>query len=787
MGEGLCTRLQVLETGFMRLTEIIQYQVSRWTPGKKEEKDADRKEPETFAEYQKKTMSTERMLSSDTVLKKVIVVLDLLIFFAGSYVLHLIWNLPLILMQKKSLFSFQYLFPAFSHLPLLVIGMLVTDGILLYKVKVSWSEEHFNLGQKGTARFTTTEEIREQYKEIEPLEVTYPGNPGILIARYGKKLHIDDSVVSNLILGITRSGKGEVFVKTSLEIYSRAENQPSLVINDPKLELYKVFAPVLEQRGYEVHLLNASNPKLSMGFNPVSVALKYYKARDYDTAEQVVNSLAYSYFDVEKAKGDMVYFVSAAAALFAAMILASMEDAILADQEENEERYHRWRKLPEEERKAHPFRSRDDNAKTINLYSMVINFGQMVTTPVNKNGSRTLLDVYFESRPATDRARLKYLGVQVAPGKTKSGVFSEMLREIDIFTLNNVAKMTAESTLDFEEIGFGEKPVAVFLSTPSYDASLYKLPTIFIRQMYYVLGKRCDDGKGKCDRQVKVILDEAGNMPSIELMKVMTTMGLGQNISFDIYLQNYEQLEEQYGKEIAQTIRGNCANHFYLQTNSEETAESFSSMLGNRSVVDVQRAGAKLSLQKYYTESIGQEPLLDKNKLMELREGEVVIFRRSKRRDLHGNKVKPRPIFNNIEEQRELWYAYEYMPKEKYPHPNEVDFLSVCTESREHIHPEDRIWDLRKSWKLFENRQRQRMVLNYAAYGELVRILEQRLGKNAAQKCGICDSMTVPELVDAINRTEELETVEKEVCIELIQKREGGGNERYANYRVSAG
>lgn len=761
--------------------------VSKWTPGKKEEKDVDLKQPKTFAEYQKKTMSTERILSSDRVLKKLLLVMNLLIFFGGAYVLHLVWNLPLVLLREKPLFSLVYLLPKPVYIPILLIVMLLVDGIFLYKVKVSWSEEHFNLGQKGTARFTTTEEIKEQYKSIEPLETGYPGSPGILIARHGQKFYIDDSVVSNLILGITRSGKGEVFVKTSLEIYSRAEKQPSLIINDPKLELYKVFAKILEQRGYEVHLLNASNPKLSMGFNPVSVALKFYKQRDYDTAEQVVNSLAYSYFDVEKAKGDMVYFVSAAAALFAAMILASMEDAILADQIENAERYRKWCNLPQEEQNAHPFRNRDDNEKTINLYSMVINFGQMVTTPVDKNGNRTLLDVYFESRPATDRARLKYLGVQVAPGKTKSGVFSEMLREIDIFTLNNVAKMTAESTLDFTEIGFGEKPIAVFLSTPSYDASLYKLPTIFIRQMYYVLGKRCDDGKGKCDRQVKVILDEAGNMPSIELMKIMTTMGLGQNISFDIYLQNYEQLEEQYGKEIAQTIRGNCANHFYLQTNSEETAESFSGMLGNRSVVDVQRAGAKLSLQKYYTESIGQEPLLDKNKLMELREGEVVIFRRSKRRDLHGNKVKPRPIFNSIEEGRELWYAYEYMPKEKYPHPNEVDFLTICTESREHIHPEERIWDLQKSWKLFDRKKESWRILGHRAYEELIQILERQLGKNAAQRYHFSESMTVPELVDAINRIEKLETVEKEVCIELIQKREGGENDRYTNYRVSAG
>lgn len=71
-----------------------------------------------------------------------------------------------------------------------------------------------------------------------------------------------------------------------------------------------------------------------------------------------------------------------------------------------------------------------------------------------------------------------------------------MLRELDIFTLRNVAMMTAESSIDMAEIGFGERPIAVFLATPSYDSSLYKLPTIFIRQMYYVLGKMCDDGKG---------------------------------------------------------------------------------------------------------------------------------------------------------------------------------------------------------------------------------------------------------------------------------------------------
>ena len=92
--------------------------VSKWTPDKKEEKDVDLKQPKTFAEYQKKTMSTERILSSDRVLKKLLLVMNLLIFFGGAYVLHLVWNLPLVLLREKPLFSLVYLLPkpVYSHL-----------------------------------------------------------------------------------------------------------------------------------------------------------------------------------------------------------------------------------------------------------------------------------------------------------------------------------------------------------------------------------------------------------------------------------------------------------------------------------------------------------------------------------------------------------------------------------------------------------------------------------------------------------------------------------------------
>lgn len=705
-------------------------------------------------------MKTEHLLSNNRVIMALVIAVDLLIFVVISYLWNLLHALPKLLVSMGKAEVYIGILPqriTFLGILFYLILFAIVDLMLIFEIKVSWGEESFNVGQKGEARFLETDEVKKEYKAVEPVTLQnyltdYPGHPGILISRIGKTFYIDDKVVNNLIIGITRSGKGEMLVKTSIELYSRAEEKPSLVINDMKLELYKTFAPILEERGYEVHLLNASNPRFSMGFNLITTALEFFKKKDYGTGELVVKALAYSLFDVEDAKGDMQFFTESASALFSAMVLASIEDALKQDEIENERRYEDWLKKPEEVRKKQPFRYLYENEKTVNMYSMILNFGEMVRRPINKSGSRTELDAFFETRPKLDRARLKYLGVEIAPGKTKSSVFSEMLRQIDIFTLTDVARMTTESTLDLKKIGFGEKPIAIFMAVPSYDRSLYKLPIIFLRQMYYVLGKECDDKKGKCDRQVKVVFDEAGNMPEIELMDTMTTVGLGQNISFDLYVQNYEQLDDLYGEKMSETIKGNCGNHFFLQTKSDKTAEAFSKLLGNKSFIDIQRAGGKLSWHKYFTESIQEWPLLDQNRLMELMEGEIVIHRTSKRRDLSGQKIKPHPIFNSVENDRYLWYAYQFFPAEIFKNPNEVNFLDICKESsRAHINPEEYVWDYEKSFELIEMRKWKLRELADIDYPMFCSLLAKSIGEHALEDYGITPERTISEMMGLVN------------------------------------
>ena len=88
--------------------------------------------------------------------------------------------------------------------------------------------------QKGSARFTTFKEIEKQYRDVPEKGEKFKGSGGVPVARYKKRIFIDDSPVNNMVIGTTRSGKGETFVFSAIDIYSRAEQQASMILNDPK-------------------------------------------------------------------------------------------------------------------------------------------------------------------------------------------------------------------------------------------------------------------------------------------------------------------------------------------------------------------------------------------------------------------------------------------------------------------------------------------------------------------------------------------------------------------------
>lgn len=173
-----------------------------------------------------------------------------------------------------------------------------------------------------------------------------------------------------------------------------------------------------------------------------------------------------------------------------------------------------------------------------------------------------------------------------------------MLSNLGVFLDEKIAKMTAESSLDLETIGFGERSSAVFLAIPDYDKSNHFIASVFIRQLYFILAKKATNTPQQaCKIPVRFILDEFGNMPSIEGMDEIMTVSNGRKIGFDLYVQSYAQIYKHYNDD-AQTIIDNCANEVYIKSGDSETLEKISKQLGTETFIDIQRTGDKLSLKK---------------------------------------------------------------------------------------------------------------------------------------------------------------------------------------------
>lgn len=402
------------------------------------------------------------------------------------------------------------------------------------------------------------------------------------------------------------------------------------------------------------------------------------------------------------------------------------------------------------------------------MYSIINMFGELASQTDPEDPYVTGLDLFFKSRPALDRAKLKYYGIEVAGARTKSSIYSSMLIKLTIFTYEGFAKMTAESSINLEDIGFGDKPMAIFVEMPDYDKSAYFLGTVFIRQLYFVLARRATREKsGKCKNVVKIVADEFGNMPAIESMDTIMTVCLGRNISFDLYIQAYSQITKLYG-ENAKTIAGNCGNTIYILSDDDETTSKFSKNLGNETIVDVQRSGSRLSLKKSISETLIEKPLLNMNQLEELKPGECVVKRTMKRTDNHGNRVVPHPIFNSEETGTRLLFRYEYLT-DTFPNPDEISMEMVNEEDRSYINLAERVWDYRLSFAMnhFKNEDETEAdcigdLENY----ETLKVVFDNLGVKLPKKLRVD---VVLEQIDMLKSDGEIDEKTYNKLISLIQ------------------
>ena len=78
----------------------------------------------------------------------------------------------------------------------------------------------------------------------------------------------------------------------------------------------------------------------------------------------------------------------------------------------------------------------------------------------------------------------------------------------------------------------------------------------------------------------------------------MITVSRSRNILYELAIQSYTQLETKYGKEAAETIKGNCNAQIFIGTDDQNTREDFSKRCGEVQLIYEETSESKSKGEK---------------------------------------------------------------------------------------------------------------------------------------------------------------------------------------------
>lgn len=369
---------------------------------------------------------------------------------------------------------------------------------------------------------------------------------GTVIGMYKKrkreKIYYIGDDIHTLCIGATRSGKSRSVVLQSIGFIGLAGE--SMIISDPKGELFQYTYPYLQSLGYEVIALDFKNPLKSSRYNFLQNVIDAVNADDIpkaiDYAWDITSSL------VGETKGERIWNDGEAS------VIASSILAVVCDN-----------------------KSSPEYQNLTNVYYFISNMCQM-------EGNDLPLNKYMKTLSPTHPAKA-LLGIsEVAPTRTRGSFFTAALTTLRLFTNPLIYSMTCTSDFKLQDTGVIKR--ALFIILPDEKTTYYSLASLFISQHYELLVNVADNRGGRLKRRVNLILDEFGNFTKIPSFANKLTIGGGRGIRFNLFVQSLTQVEEKYGRENAITIKGNCAIWIYLCADDPQTLDEISKRLGNYTV-----------------------------------------------------------------------------------------------------------------------------------------------------------------------------------------------------------
>lgn len=481
-----------------------------------------------------------------------------------------------------------------------VYGVLICIGLLailiIMVMRMGYSEDgdydrdrNFTYSAKGTygtSGWMTRKEMAGVLDLVSDLRNHHGTILGLLD---GKAVCVPEETRLNAniaVYGASGSMKTRSFCMN--RILQSASKGESLIICDPKSELYEKSSEYLRDKGYCVRVFNLVSPENSDSWCCLA---------EIDGQELM-------------------------AQLFVEVIIKNTLNGGKGD--------HFW-----------------DSAE-MNLLKALVLYVDQGYAAENKNigevyrlltlNSESELNALFDGLPPTHPAKAPYNLFKQASESVRGGVIIGLGSRLQVFQSELIKKITAKKEIDLELPG--QQPCAYYLVNSDQDSTFDFLASLFLSFTFIKLVRYADKNceGGRLPVPVHVLAEELTACGTILDLSRRLSVIRSRNISMSLVFQNLAGLQNRYPLNQWQELLGNCDVQLFLGCTDPLTAEFVSTRTGLASVAVTSKAKqlgtwriSNYTPEYRETSGVGKRPVLTPDEVLRLPIDQALVIIRGKK------------------------------------------------------------------------------------------------------------------------------------------------------------
>ena len=487
-------------------------------------------------------------------------------------------------------------------------------------------------GVYGTATFMTDKEMQKM------LELTTPEQAeGVILGEYeGKTVCMPRDTKLNkhiAICGASGTMKSRAIIRNAL--FQALKNDESVVIADPKADLYRDTAEMFRANGYEVKVFNLVSPANSDSWNCMSDL-----GGDTLLAQVLTNVII---GNTSSGKGDHFWDNGEGNLLKALVLYVTLDPD----------------KTPEDKNLPAVYRLLTQN-------------------------SENELTKMFARLPMDHPAKAPFNLFAQSSETVRSGIILGLGTRLQVMQNKAVQSITSRSDIDLTAPG--RKKCAYYLILSDQDTTMAFLSSLFFSFLMIKLTRYADTCKGgRCTVPVNLILDEFNNIGKLggaadgsDFTRFLSVCR-SRDIRVMLAVQSLGQLQNRYPNNLWAEIIGNMDIQLMLGCTDEVSAKYFSNRCGEMSIevnttMTMRRTItiAQIIPQYRHVEGMGRRKLLTPDEVLRIPNEQLLcIVRGCNVLMLNKLDYTRHPYSQMIREVS----VYDYRPEISEPFPIEEEII----------------------------------------------------------------------------------------------------------------